>query len=58
MLSAVAAREEAGRKVFVVKAGLEAALRALRANMTTATEGGEATAGLTCLGKACRVEQL
>lgn len=33
MLSAWAEREEAARKDFVVKAGLEAALRALRANI-------------------------
>ena len=33
MLSAVAAREEAERNDFVVKAGLDAALRAFRANI-------------------------
>jgi hypothetical protein len=36
MLSAVVAREEAERNDFVVKAGLDAALRAFRANIVFA----------------------
>jgi len=39
MLSAVAAREEAERNDFVVKAGLDAALRAFRANIVIARLG-------------------